>query len=96
MLSYVVVVYSIVPASLRPSMLNKISNPIEEPNTVHVSPETVFWPNMSKDIAAICQACATCGQYGTQTTLEPMLSHPTPRQLWQFVSQDIFELDHQS
>ena len=40
MLSYVVAVYSIVLASLRPSMLNKISNPIEEPNTVHVSPET--------------------------------------------------------
>lgn len=48
---------------------------------------------MSKDIEVVCQACPTCAQYGVQAALEPMLSHPTPTQPWQFVSQDIFELD---
>ena len=47
---------------------------------------------MSKDIEVVCQACPTCAQYGVQAALEPMLSHPTPTQPWQFVSQDIFEL----
>ena len=48
---------------------------------------------MSKDIEVVCQACLTCAQYGVQAALQPMLSHPTPTQPWQFVSQDIFELD---
>ena len=47
---------------------------------------------MSKDIEVVCQACLTCAQYGVQAALQPMLSHPTPTQPWQFVSQDIFEL----
>lgn len=55
--------------------------------------DAVFWPSMSKDIGVVCQACPTCVQYGVQAALEPMLSHPTPTQPWQFVSQDIFELD---
>lgn len=55
--------------------------------------DAVFWPSMSKDIEVVCQACPTCAQYGVQAVLEPMLSHPTPTQPWQFVSQDIFELD---
>lgn len=48
---------------------------------------------MSKDIEVVCQACPTCAQCEVQAALEPMLSHPTPTQPWQFVSQDIFELD---
>lgn len=50
---------------------------------------------MSIDIEVVChdQACPTCAQYGVQAALEPMLSHPTRTQPWQFVSQDIFELD---
>ena len=48
---------------------------------------------MSKDIEVVCQAFPTCAQYGVQAALQPMLSHPTPTQPWQFVSQDIFELD---
>ena len=54
--------------------------------------DAVFWPSMAKDIEVVCQACPTCAQYGVQAALEPMLSHPTPTQPWQFVSQDIFEL----
>ena len=74
----------------------KSHNPIEEPNTVSVSPEMQsFGQKMSTDIEAICQACASCSQYGTQATLKPMLSHATPTQPWQFVSQDIFKVDHQ-
>ena len=55
--------------------------------------DAVFWPSMSKDIEVVCQAYPTCAQYGVQAALEPMLSHLTPTQPWQFVSQDIFKLD---
>ena len=86
---------AIVPASLRPSILSKIHQSHRGAEyCLRFARDAVFWPNMSKDIQAVYQTCATCAQYGTQATLEPMLSHPTPTQPWQFVSQDIFELDH--
>ena len=49
---------------------------------------------MSKDIEEFCHLCATCVQYGKQAADKPMLSHPTPTLLWQFVSQDIFTFGH--
>ena len=86
---------AIVPASLRPSMLSKIHTSHRGAEyCLRFARDAVFWPNMSKDIETYSQTCPTCVQYAKQAATEPMLSHPTPTLPWQFVSQDIFELEH--
>ena len=86
---------AIVPASLRQTMLSKIhASHRGAEDCLRFARDAVFWPNMSKDIETFCQTCPTCAQYGKQAATEPMLSHPTPTLPSQFVSQDIFELEH--
>ena len=87
--------HAIVPVSLQQRMLSKIhASHRGAEYCLCFARDAVFWPNMSKDIEVYCQTCPTCAQYGKQTATEPILSHPTPTLPWQFVSQDIFELEH--
>ena len=86
---------AIVPSSLRPSMLTKVHHSHRGPEyCLRFARDAIFWPSMSKDIEEFCHSCPTCAQYGKQAAIEPMLSHPTPTLLWQFVSQDIFMFGH--
>lgn len=86
---------TIVPASLRQSMLNKIHTSYRGAEyCLRFARDAVFWSNMSKDIETHSQTCPTCAQYGKQAATEKNASHPTPTLPWQFVLQDIFELEH--
>ena len=86
---------AIVPASLRQSMLSKIhASHRGAEYCLRFARDAVFWPNMSKYIEKYCQTFPTCAHYGKQAATEPMFSHPTPTLPWQFVSQDIFGLEH--
>ena len=56
--------------------------------------DAVFWPGMAKDIEHTCSSRLNCAKYGKQAASELMLSQPIPTRPWQFVSQDLFELEH--
>ena len=76
-------------------MLTKIHHSQRGPEyCLRFTRDAILWPSMSKDIEEFCHSCPTSAQYGKQAATEPMLSHPTPRLPWQFVSQDIFMFDH--
>jgi hypothetical protein len=85
----------IVPSSLRAIMLEKIHQSHRGPEyCLRFARDAVFWPGMAKDIEHTCSSCLNCAKYGKQAASEPMLSQPIPTRPWQFVSQDLFELEH--
>ena len=85
----------IVPSSLKAIMLEKIHHSHRGPEyCLRFARDAVFWPGMAKDIEHTCSSCLNCAKYGKQAASEPMLSQPIPTRPWQFVSQDLFELEH--
>ena len=82
---------AIVTTSLVPSMLDKI----EALNIAFLSLEMLSsghtWPMTQKYFASHVPPVLSMESY--EVTSKPMVSHHTPTQAWQFISQDIFELE---
>ena len=81
----------LVPQSMYSTMLGKIhANHFGAESNIRMAREVLFWPGMRKAISDMCDTCSVCAQYSKTLTKEPMKSLPIPMQLWQIVSQDIF------
>ena len=57
---------------------------------------TVYWPNINKDIEEICKSCATCQEYQDGNRKEPLQPYPLPSRPWQSISSDLFSIGDKS
>ena len=53
--------------------------------------ETVYWPEINKDILKHYQSCKTCIKYSKSQRSEPLQSHPTSEVPWHTVETDLFK-----
>ncbi len=53
--------------------------------------ETVYWPNMHKDIENYVMKCGVCNTIQQKQPREPMISHDIPELPWQKIACDLFE-----
>ena len=84
----------IVPASLRPELLQKIHKAHQgADSSIQRARESVYWPGMQAAIRQTCSSCGVCSQYLSERPQEPMQSHTVPSRLWERVSTDLFHLD---
>jgi transposase InsO family protein len=56
--------------------------------------ESVFWPNMTRDISKRISSCTICAQLQAEQSKEPLLPHDIPERPWQKVACDLFEFNH--
>lgn len=84
----------IVPASLRPELLQKIHKAHQgADSSIRRARESVYWPGMQAAIRQTCSTCGVCSQYLSERPQEPMQSHAIPSRPWERVSADLFQLN---
>ena len=66
------------------------------PKTQRLARNTVYWPNINKDIEKICKSCATCQEYQDRNCKEPLQPYPVPSRPWQSISSDLFSIRDKS
>lgn len=52
--------------------------------------ETIYWPNMNRDIDEHISQCSTCATYRPKNTKEPLIPHEVPERPWSKLGMDIF------
>lgn len=52
--------------------------------------ETMYWPNMNRDIDEYVSQCPTCATYRPKNTKEPLIPHQVPERPWSKLGMDIF------
>lgn len=53
--------------------------------------QTIYWPNMSKDIEEMVSRCQDCLTHQNKQPKEPMLAREIPHLPWQVIASDILE-----
>ena len=58
--------------------------------------DSVYWPNIHKDIETLIKSCETCQESQTEQKKQPMIAHEVPSTPWTKVASDMFEMkgDH--
>ena len=87
----------VVPTILRPAMLQRIhTGHLGREKCKRRARQTLFWPNMNKDIENVVDKCGTCITHRPVQQSEPLLSHDVEecKGPWMKVATDIMELDH--
>ena len=54
--------------------------------------ETVYWPEINKDILKQYQRCKTCTKHSKSQRCKPLQFHPTPELPWHMVATDLFKI----
>ncbi|XP_063954098.1 uncharacterized protein K02A2.6-like [Lytechinus pictus] len=57
--------------------------------------ETVFWPNINKDIDQLIKQCETCQKHQARQQKEPLHPHDVPPAPWTRLGTDLFMLNRQ-
>ena len=84
-----------VPASVREEILQRIhASHIGVNSCIRRARESVFWPNMTRDISKRISSCTICAQLQAEQSKEPLLPHDIPERPWQKVACDLFEFNH--
>ncbi|XP_060076924.1 uncharacterized protein K02A2.6-like [Ylistrum balloti] len=87
----------VVPLSQRHDTIVRLhSGHVGLQSTLRRARESVYWPNMFKDLEEFTNACDTCNTFGSKQHREPMISHEVPARPWQKLGCDLFELNQKS
>ena len=85
----------VVPKAITPSVLQRIHNShIGIRGCIHRAQDSLYWPNMSRDIELYVSQCAACNTYTNDQQREPMISHEIPSRPWQIIGCDLFECEN--
>ena len=85
----------LIPTKLRSDMLNQLHERhqgIEK--TRQLARESLYWPNINKDIECLCKSCEICQELQPVNCREPLSAHTTPARPWQDLSSDLFEVNN--
>ena len=55
--------------------------------------ESVFWPNINKDIEQRTKSCPICQEHQPAQSPETLLPHAVPNHPWEVIGTDLFHLD---
>ena len=55
-------------------------------------PESVYWPNIYKDIEIMVKCCAVCQESQTEHSQQPLLAHDVPSTPWTKVASNLFQI----
>lgn len=82
----------IIPRTLRKEVLEAIHNGHQgESKCILLARESVFWPNISKDIREVVKSCDTCLRYQQAPEKLPLLQPDLPTRPWEKLGTDLFE-----
>ena len=84
----------VIPRSVQPEILKQLHvGHLGQEKTKLRAKDTVFWPNINKDIEHAVQKCATCQEHLTSQIPEPLLQHDLPTSPWKKLGADLFAFD---
>ena len=55
--------------------------------------ECAYWPNISRDIEQAVRSCATCKEFASANSHEPLLPHDIPNSPWRKLGTDLFKIE---
>ena len=86
-----------VPCSVRDELMNRIhASHIGINGCLRRARDSVFWPNMTRDITRVVSACEVCCKLQGEQSKEPLQSHEIADRPWKIIGCDIFEYNHTS
>ena len=86
----------VIPSTLQDDILNQLHvGHMGIERTRRLARETVFWPNISKDIEHITKTCAACQELQTKQQKEPLQPHDIPTAPWTKLGTDLFVLNRE-
>lgn len=59
--------------------------------TRRLARESVYWPNINKDIENLCKTCEACQLRQTANPKQPLQPHAIPVKPWQMIASDLFD-----
>ena len=82
----------IVPASMREGILKQLhKSHLGMDKCKARAYESLYWPNMSRDIEQEVANCAVCATYRRKNEKQPLMPHGIPERPWAKLGADIFE-----
>ncbi|CAM1300306.1 Uncharacterised protein g2672 [Pycnogonum litorale] len=54
--------------------------------------DTVYWPNIKKDVEAMVKTCQICQEQAPSQCPEPLMPHEVPHRPWEVIGMDLFHL----
>ncbi|XP_041461610.1 uncharacterized protein K02A2.6-like [Lytechinus variegatus] len=86
----------IIPKTLRNDILRQLHlGHMGIESTRRLARETVFWPNINKDIDQLIKQCETCQKHQARQQKEPLHPHDVPPAPWTRLGTDLFMLNRQ-
>ncbi len=85
----------VIPKSMRKGILQDLHTAhrgIE--STLRRARESVYWPNMSRDIKEYISRCEICTTFATRQPKEPLSSHEVPNRPWAKIGTDLFQFQN--
>jgi len=84
----------IIPPSLREDILKQLhEGHLGIEKTRQLSRETVYWPNINRDIENMVKQCPACQELQPQQSKEPLITHDIPTYPWTKLGMDIFHVN---
>ena len=83
-----------IPESLRPDIISQLHQGhqgIEK--TRSLARESVYWPNINKDIEQMVKACEICQKLQPSNQKEPLKPHDIPSTPWTKLASDLFTIE---
>ena len=82
----------VLPVGLRRDILQQLhEGHLEIEKTRRLMRESVYWPNIHRDIAKMVKSCAACQENQTEHRQQPLVAHDVPSTRWTKVASDMFE-----
>ena len=84
----------IIPEALRQDILNQLhESHLGIEKTRRLMRDSVYWPNVNKDIEQMVKTCSTCQEHQPEQNKQPLLAHDIPASPWTKVASDLFEIN---
>ena len=82
----------VVPRAIRLALIERVHDShIGIQGCLRRARESIYWPNMARDIEDYVSRCEPCNMYTNEQAKEPMISYPIPKRPWQVIACDLFE-----
>ncbi len=86
----------VIPEILRHDILTQLhQGHLGIERTQRLARESVYWPNINKDIENVVKKCMTCQENLPSQTKEPLDPHDIPSTPWYKIATDLFTLDRE-